>query len=107
LNDPVGITVLTSKGEEVPFSILLLERELGTNTTVIKYFPEFRALNFGAVPGDEIVLAYVQDFSNPDFCRAIFRSGRMQRLRTVDADEKVWQLRKTFSLLGMTNELPR
>lgn len=93
LNDLVGLTVLSSEGEKMPFTIEALEQELGTNATAIKCLPEFRPLDFGAVPTWEILLAYVPDPKNSKMCYVAFRDGKTQRLPLSEVQAKEDHLR--------------
>lgn len=102
-----GITVLTSKGEKTPFSIKGLEQELGTNVSIIVFLPEFGALDYGTVPSDENVLAHVPDFKRPGWSHVIFRSGRIERLRSAELQIKIEQLKGTLKEFEATNKAPR
>jgi hypothetical protein len=91
LDDLEKITVPNSNGEKMLFSIKALEQELGTNASAVRYFPEFRALEFDTMTGNEIVLAYIPELNNTGFGQVIFRNGRMQRVRLSDVQRAVEQ----------------
>lgn len=107
MNDLAGITVLASDGKRIPLSTNILEEELGTNISAIKYYPEFRALGFGAVPDNENVLAYIAEFKNPEYSQVIFYGGNTKQLPTSDVKTKVERLRSLLkkTLDKSTNDL--
>ena len=106
LKDLEGTTVLNSSGQKVLFSVKALEKELGTNASVIAYFPEFRALGFGQIPPRDILLAYVPDASDKSKCLAIFLDRGIHEATVFSLNSRVLSLRAALASLPSTNKPP-
>jgi len=73
LDDLIGIDVPTSGGQITQFSISLLEQQLEAKASTIRYFPEFQIFDYGQVPTYEIVLAYLPESKDTQYCQVLFR----------------------------------
>jgi hypothetical protein len=82
LVDLVGMDIPTSDGQLTQFSVALIEQEIGTNISAIKYFPEFGVVDFGQVPPEKIVLSYIPELGNTEYCQVLYYDGKRTTERT-------------------------
>ena len=83
LEDLVGMRVPTQEGRITNFSIAMLEQQLGTKASTVKYFPEFRVIDDHQVPSDKIVLAYVPDSKDAKYCQVLYWGRRIKGLEWI------------------------
>lgn len=81
LEDLVGIDVPTAEGQPTNFSNAMLEQQLGAKVSTINYFPDFSVLDHGQVNTDDIVLAYIPDSEDTQYCYVLYRGYRGRRTK--------------------------
>lgn len=91
-----GIRVLDSEGNPFLFAKEKLSKELSADPTLVAYFPEFMAVDFG-VPTDEIVLAYIAETNAPNFYQVVHLDGKIRRINSLELEKKIAHLRSKFT----------